>query len=60
VRSVASTVTQGQELAKALFGIDVGALVQRFGQSAGDGTADDGDPAATAADHDTEPPALER
>jgi flotillin len=33
VRSVASTVAQGQELAKALLGVDLSTLVERFGRS---------------------------
>jgi flotillin len=47
VRSVASTVAQGQELAKSLFGVDLAALVQRFGSDAGDaGKAGDSGEAA--------------
>jgi flotillin len=40
VRNVASTVAQGQELAKSLFGVDLTTLVQRFGNGHG---ADGGD-----------------
>jgi flotillin len=44
VRSVASTVAQGQELAKTLIGVDLSALVHRFADEAGNGgeAANDG------------------
>jgi flotillin len=44
VRNVASTVAQGQEMAKALFGVDLATLVQRF---AGGGNANGSLVAAT-------------
>jgi flotillin len=59
VKSVASTVAQGQEIAKNLLGIDLGELVQSFAQAQGasepqrvpaltGGSTDDGSPAAGA------------
>jgi flotillin len=48
VRSVASTVAQGNELAKTMFGLDLTELVQRF-------TAPDGDGDDATAGHAPEP-----
>lgn len=55
VRSVASTVAQGQEIAKSLLGVDLGELVQRFVEAktttaeaeAADASDDDGPVTAT-------------
>ena len=41
VRSVASTVAQGQEIAKSLLGVDLGELLQSFAQKGHDGQAVD-------------------
>ena len=41
VRSVASTVAQGQEIAKSLLGVDLGELLQGFAQKGHDGQAVD-------------------
>lgn len=44
VRSVASTVAQGQELAKTMLGVDLGALLQGFVEARqGDGAGGDGE-----------------
>ena len=39
VRNVASTVAQGQEMARSLFGVDLASLVQRFAGEASNGGA---------------------
>jgi flotillin len=44
VKSVASTVTQGTEIARALFGVDLGQLVAGFVEGRGDGSSPDPDP----------------
>ena len=50
VKSVASTIAQGSELAKSMFGLDLGTLVQRFNASgavdvsSSDSRPDDGTP----------------
>ncbi|HEY8527055.1 MAG TPA: SPFH domain-containing protein [Acidimicrobiales bacterium] len=55
VRNVASTVAQGQELAKSLFGVDLATLVQRFtGHANGSLAAPAG---AASGDEGAEPPA---
>jgi flotillin len=51
VRSVASTVAQGQEIAKSILGIDIAALAQRFTENGGTGTA----PAITPAEPEPRP-----
>jgi flotillin len=56
VRNVASTVAQGQEMARALFGVDLASLVQRFAGEASNGGAH-GAIDAPARGDDTPPPA---
>jgi flotillin len=50
VRNVASTVAQGQEMAKAMFGVDLATLVQRFTGSTTNGAL------AAATDQDDNTP----
>src|SRR5918994_576704 len=53
VKSVASTVAQGSELAKSMFGLDLGTLVQRFNAS---GAVDVSSSDSRADDDGTPPP----
>ena len=53
VRSVASTVAQGSEMLKALFGVDLAELVQGFGAKGSNGNG------AEAAADPPPPPALD-
>jgi flotillin len=56
VRNVASTVAQGQEMARALFGVDLASLVQRFAGEASNGGTHGAIDAPTRGD-DSPPPA---